>query len=119
MLNFTIASNDRKLNQQTGNWDDVPNFIDCTMFGNRAEKIEKYLTKGTKVCIDGKLRWSKFETRDGNTREKLEVVIDELDLLSQTQSDKGGGSHGAESRASASTSSWLSSDGISDDEIPF
>ena len=51
MLGFGVAVNDRRKNQQTGEWEDYPNFIDCTMFGARAESLSRYLSKGTKVSI--------------------------------------------------------------------
>ena len=43
---------------QTGEWEDYPNFVDCTMFGTRAEAVRRYLSKGSKVAIEGKLRYS-------------------------------------------------------------
>ena len=76
-----VAVNDRRKNQQTGEWEDYPNFVDCTMFGARAEKLQPYLAKGTKVSIEGKLRYSSWE-RDGQRRSKLEVVVDELEFMS-------------------------------------
>ena len=39
VLGFGVAVNDRRRNQQTGEWEDYPNFVDCTMFGNRAEAV--------------------------------------------------------------------------------
>ena len=82
VLGFSVAVNDRRKNNVTGEWEDHPNFVDCTMFGTRAEKITPYLAKGTKVAIDGKLRWSQWE-RDGQKRSKLEVIVDEIEFLSQ------------------------------------
>ena len=61
--------------------EDYPNFVDCTMFGTRGEKLQPYLTKGTKVAIEGKLRYSSWE-RDGQRRSKLEVIVDELEFMS-------------------------------------
>lgn len=81
VLGFGVAVNDRRRNPQTGDWDDVPNFVDCTMFGARAEGISRYLTKGTKVAIEGKLRYSQWE-RDGQKRSKLEVIVDEIEFMS-------------------------------------
>ena len=81
VLGLGVAVNDRRRNPQTGEWEDVPNFVDCTMFGARAEGIARYLTKGTKVCIEGKLRWSQWE-RDGQKRSKLEVIVDEIEFMS-------------------------------------
>lgn len=86
VLGFSVAVNDRRKNNATGEWEDQPNFVDCTMFGTRAEKITPYLSKGTKVAIEGKLRWSQWE-RDGQKRSKLEVIIDEIEFLSQRGSE--------------------------------
>ena len=81
VLGFGVAVNDRRRNQQTGEWEDYPNFVDCTMFGNRAEAVSRYLSKGTKVAIEGKLRYSSWE-KDGQRRSKLEVIVDEIELMS-------------------------------------
>ena len=77
---FSVAVNDRRKNQN-GEWDDYPNFIDCTLFGSRAEKLQPYLAKGTKVAIAGKLSWSQWE-RDGQKRSKIEVIVDDVELMS-------------------------------------
>lgn len=85
ILGFGVAVNDRRKNQQTGEWEDYPNFIDCTMFGTRAQSLSQYLQKGTKVSIEGKLRWSQWE-RDGQKRSKIEVIVDELEFMSSRNS---------------------------------
>ncbi len=90
VLHLGVAVNDRRRNPQTGNWEDYPNFIDCVMFGTRAEAIQRYLSKGTKVAIEGRLRYSSWE-RDGQKRSKIEVVVDEIEFMSSRQ---GGGSNG-------------------------
>lgn len=84
VLGFSVAVSDRRKNQQTEQWEDYPNYIDCSMFGTRAEKIAPYLSKGTKVAIAGKLRWSQWE-RDGQMRSKVEVIVDEIEFMSQRQ----------------------------------
>ena len=89
VLSFGVAVNDRRRNQQTGEWEDYPNFVDCTMFGARAEAISRYLSKGAKVAIEGKLRYSSWE-RDGQRRSKLEVIVDEIEFLS-SRNQQGGG----------------------------
>lgn len=84
VLSFGMAVNDRRKNQQTGEWEDYPNFVDCTMFGSRAEKISRYLTKGCKVAVEGKMRYSQWE-RDGQKRSKLEVIVEEIEFMSRQQ----------------------------------
>lgn len=81
VLSFTVAVNDRKKNPATGQWEDVPNFIDCIVFGNYASALQPHITKGAKVAVSGKLRYSSWE-RDGHKRSKIEVVADEVVTLS-------------------------------------
>lgn len=84
VLGFGVAVNDRRRNQQTGEWEDYPNFIDCTMFGNRAEALSRILCKGMKVAIEGKLRYSSWEDKNGvGRRSKVEIIPDEVVLMSQ------------------------------------
>lgn len=80
VLSFGVAVNERYKNQQTGEWEDHPNYIDCTMFGARAQSVSRFLKKGSKVAIEGKLRWSQWE-RDGQKRSKIEVIVDDLEFL--------------------------------------
>lgn len=127
VLGFGVAVNDRRKNQQTGEWEDYPNFIDCTMFGARAESLSKYLSKGTKVSIEGKLRWSQWE-REGQKRSKIEVIVDELEFMSSRNSDSSssyGGGYAAPAAAApapahvAAPSAVDASSSVYDEDIPF
>ena len=82
VLGFSVAVNDRRKNPQTDEWEDYPNFVDCTLFGARAASVARFLGKGAKVAIEGKLRWSQWE-KDGQKRSKLEVIVDELEFMSR------------------------------------
>ena len=89
VLSFGVAVNDRRKNQQTEQWEDYANFVDCTMFGNRAASVARFLSKGSKVAIEGKLRWSQWQAQDGGKRSKLEVVVDELEFMSRDGQQQG------------------------------
>lgn len=104
ILSLGVAVNDRRKNQQTGDWEDVPNFVDCVVFGTRAEKLAQFLAKGAKVAIEGKLRWSQWE-KDGARRSKLEVIVDEIEFMS-----RGGQQRQQQQTASAD---------LYDENIPF
>lgn len=99
ILNLGVAVNDRRRNQN-GEWEDYANFIDCTMFGRRAEALAQYLTKGVKVAIEGRLHYSSWEDRNsGQRRSKVDVTIDELEFMSSRNGggqgyDAGGNSYG-------------------------
>ena len=90
VLSFGVAVNDRRRNPQTGEWTDYPNYIDCVMFGNRADSLSRFLTKGTKVAIEGRLRWSQWE-KDGQKRSKIEVIVDEMEFMSSRRDNNAGG----------------------------
>ena len=115
VLGFGVAVNDRRKNQQTGEWEDYPNFVDCTMFGTRAESVAKFLSKGSKVAIEGKLRWSQWE-RDGQKRSKIEVIIDELEYLSSREGASTSSSSGSYTAPPAAPAVNAS---VYDEDIPF
>lgn len=93
VLSFSVAVNDR-YKDESGEWKDRPNWVGCTMFGNRAASLSRFLAKGTKVAIEGKLRWSQWETQDGGKRSKLEVVVDELEFMSRNENGSQGQAYG-------------------------
>ncbi|MCE5202631.1 MAG: single-stranded DNA-binding protein [Coriobacteriales bacterium] len=90
VLKLGVAVNDRRKNQSTGEWEEVPNYVDVTVFGNRAEPLSRFLSKGSRVAIEGRLRWSQWETPQGEKRNKLEVVADEVEFMSSREGNAGG-----------------------------
>lgn len=86
VLSFGIAVNDRRKNNQTGQYEDYPNFIDCVVYGARAESLSRYLHKGSKVAIVGKLNYRKWQDKQtGQNRSKIDVIVDDLDFMSSAQ----------------------------------
>ena len=85
ILTFGVASNERRKNKQTGEWEDYPNFIDCTVMGNYANSLSQNLRKGMKVAIEGRLRYSSWQGKDGQKRSKLEVIADEVEYSKPQQ----------------------------------
>lgn len=95
-LAFGVAVNERRRNPQTQEWEDYPNYIDCVVFGNRAEALERILHKGMKVSVQGRLRWSQWE-REGQKRSKIEVIVDEIEFMAKREQEgqrTGGGGTG-------------------------
>lgn len=88
VLSGGVAVNDRVKNQQTGQWEDRPNYVDWTVFGSRAESLQRILVKGMRVTLTGRLRWSQWEAQDGTKRSKLELAVDEVELPPR---ERGGG----------------------------
>ena len=79
-----IAVNERRRNKQTGEFEDNPNFFDLVVLGERATSLAQYLTKGTKVAVLGKLRFTSWE-KDGQRRSKVDVIVDSVEFLSPRQ----------------------------------
>lgn len=80
VLSFGIAVNDRRRNQQTGEWEDVPNFFECVTFGNRATALSDILTKGMNVAVAGKLHYSSWE-KDGQKHSKVDIIANDIELM--------------------------------------
>ncbi len=53
-------------------------FFECTAFGKRAESVANYMTKGTAVVIQGKLKQDRWE-KDGQNRSKVVIIVDDID----------------------------------------
>lgn len=125
ILSFGVAVNDRRRNPQTGEWEDVPNFVDCVVFGARAEALARLLSKGAKVAVEGKLRYSSWEAKDGGRRSKLEVVVDEVEFLSARGQQPGGAQGGYQQPGPAYAAPAPSpvqappSADVYDEDIPF
>lgn len=83
VLTFSVAVNESRKNQQTGEWEDYPNYVDCTMLGRRAESVSRYLTKGTYVALTGRLHQNRWQNKDGQNRSKLEVTADNIHFESR------------------------------------
>lgn len=86
VLEYGIAVTKRVRNQETGEWEERPNFFECNMFGNRAEALSYRLSKGMKVTVEGELRYSSWE-KDGERRSKVDIVVQELEFLSRRDAD--------------------------------
>ena len=84
ILRITVAVNERRKNAQSGEWENAPVFVDCTVWNKRADAIARYMTKGTKVTIQGKLHYSTWEDRNtGQKRSKLDVTAQEIEFMSR------------------------------------
>ena len=96
---FGFAVNNRRKNQQTGEWEDEPVFIDVDAFnrgdfGKLADRVES-LRKGQQVFLEGHLRLNQWTSQDGQKHSKLEVVLDNLQYLEPRADGAGMGAGGA------------------------
>jgi single-strand DNA-binding protein len=75
-----IATNTRRKNNATGEWEEKPNFFRVTVFGAQGENCAQYLKKGRPVAIDGRLEWSSYEI-EGQKRESIDIIADSVQFL--------------------------------------
>ena len=111
---FSVCVNDRRKNGQTGEWEDVPNWVDVTFFGNRGEAISNHVSKGTHVTIQGRLHENKWQNKDGQNRRKLEVIGEEIDWVSSGQKQQQ-----AQQPDYQAQQPMEEETGVYDDDIPF
>jgi single-strand DNA-binding protein len=66
------------------------------MFGRRGEAVQRYLTKGTQVAVQGELKQDRWE-QDGNRRSKVQIIANDVQMLGGGRGDGGGSSSGGSS----------------------
>ncbi len=70
-INFSIAINNK----------DKVNFINCVVFRNQAENMDKYLHKGSKVYVEGSLSIEKYTNNDGENKTSTQVIVQKVIFL--------------------------------------
>ncbi len=122
VLSMRVAFSTRKPDAQ-GQWTDVSNFIDVSLFGNRADSLARILEKGRLIGVDGKLRWREWEAQDGSKRQAIDITADTIELLGGRGEGgaETGGPAGAPRYDSAPAVSSPAEDGAEtfEDDIPF
>lgn len=75
--------------KQGDEWKEEPCFVDISVFGRQGENCSEYLNKGSLVLVDGHLSYRKWETEDGQTRSKLEVISFNVQFMPRGTSSGG------------------------------
>src|SRR5947207_5395979 len=95
VTSFGFAVSNRKKNQQTGQWEDEPMFIDCSVFnrgefGKKADLAEQYLRKGHLTCLEAHLVFEQWDDKNtGQKRSKHALIVDDFHFL-EPKKDGGG-----------------------------
>jgi len=104
---FGFAVNNRKKNQQTGQWEDEPVFLDVEAFNRQqgrqlADQVEQYFRKGAQFYLEGHLRLDQWQDKnDGSKRSKLKIVLDDFQFFEARQDGMSGDGGSRPARASA------------------
>jgi single-strand DNA-binding protein len=94
VCSLRVACNTRRKDNATGEWTDKANFFDVTIWGRQGENAAQYLSKGRPVAIDGRLEWREWETQDGQKRQAVEIIADNIQFLGGRDDAPSGGGNG-------------------------
>lgn len=98
VCHFAVATSSRV--KKGDQWVDESSFWDVDLWGKRAESVNQYLTKGKLVAVQGDMRQDKWE-QDGQSRMKVKITANDVQLLGTGGSGGGGGGYGGGSGASS------------------
>lgn len=87
-----LAVSDRRKNNK-GEWVEETTFVEVTLWGRTAEVVNEYLSKGSPIFIEGRLKFDQWET-DGQKRSKLRVVGERMQFVGGREGGGGQGSRG-------------------------
>jgi len=104
VLNFSIANTTGFGDHEKTNW------IKCSLFGDKAEKLHQHFVKGTNLFVVGEFTTSKWKDKDGNERESWEMFVKDFSF--------GGKKSGGDAGASPGNS-HSQADPFEDDMVPF
>ena len=114
--NIGIAINQRR--RRDDQWVDEAHFFDCVVWGKTAEALNQYLVKGKQVGVEGQLRQSRWE-QDGRTRSRVEIFVNNLQLLGGRNDGVAPRDEEPVGRASPPRGGALPAADEFDDDIPF
>ena len=77
---FGIAVN-RKFKKQDGTQGEEVLFIDCQIFGKRADVINKYFKKGNPILVEGRLKLDQWQDQQGNNRSRHKVFVENFEFV--------------------------------------
>ncbi len=119
VANFNLATSETYKDRQTGEKREQTEWHRVVVWRGLAEVVEKYVKKGSKVYVEGKLRTRKWE-KDGIERYTTEILADNLTMLDGKPTYDGPAPASAPRPAQATQSAPVTADpGADDDDLPF
>jgi single-strand DNA-binding protein len=116
VTDISLAVNERvKKNDQ---WVEEANFFDVTLWGRTAEVAAEYLSKGSSVLIEGRLKQDKWE-QDGQKKSKIKVVGERMQMLGSKPGGSGGGSDNYANQETQKVGAAPQQGPPPSDEVPF
>lgn len=86
-----LASNKSVKDRETGEWTDSPMYFDIDVWGRTGEICMQYLTRGSKVTVNGRLDWREWTSEAGEKRQNVSIVADRVELPSKREAEQSAG----------------------------
>ncbi len=118
VCNFSVATNEKK-RDKAGDLQDITTWFRVTLWGKQAENASKYLTKGSPVYIEGRLRVEEWTDRDGGQRYTLEVQASDMQFIGGGRTDESFEDSRDETSFQTDPADTTVQNSPSDDDIPF
>ncbi len=119
----TAIATNRKYKSRSDELIDEVCFVDITLWGKTAEVAEKYLSKGSKILIDGRLKFDRWTDKNGSIRTKHSITVESMKMLDSKNETGSNTQHSepkerADNAASGENNKFENND-LTQDEIPF
>lgn len=123
VCSFSIATTEKR-KDQSGAWVDITEWHKIVAWQKTAENCGKYLTKGSKVLVEGKIQTRKYQDKEGHDKYVTEVLAQNVQFISTNKKEENGNSHTStdqqtEIAAAQAVVSQVASTSFNDDDIPF
>lgn len=123
---FSLAVNNRRRNQATNEWEDQTEWFNILIWGDTAERVSQYITKGKSVYVEGRLQTRSWDDDQGQKHYMTEVVAQSVQLLGSRDSGDGGSrgggddwGNGAPSRPQRQSGGYSRGGDMEPDDLPF
>lgn len=113
--NFTLATTERYKDRITGELKEQTEWHNIVCWRNLAEIAEKYITKGSQIFVEGRIRTRSYKDKNGDTRYVTEIMADNIQLLGRR--DEGQQEHGKRGQTAPRSEGGRNAGG--NDDLPF
>lgn len=104
---FSIAV-DRRFKNNNGEYE--TDFFNCTAFGKQGEFVEKYLKKGTKIVLSGRIQNDNYTNRDGQKVTAVQIITEEIEFAESKKNEQ---------PTEQQKEEWANIDNLDSEELPF
>ncbi|HEX3390973.1 MAG TPA: single-stranded DNA-binding protein [Solirubrobacteraceae bacterium] len=80
VCNLRLACNGVRKNAD-GEYAEKPNFFNVSVYGAQGESVHRYMARGGRLAVDGRLEWREWETAEALKRQTVEIVADSVEFL--------------------------------------